>query len=287
MPMISMHRRWAAPLLALSIVAFAAPASADDDACIAANEAAIPLRRQGQLHAALKQLVVCADPACPDEVRTYCAKGVETLGAALPTLVFAAKDSSGNDLFAVKVTMDGEPLLDALSGAPVSVDPGAHVFRFELAGEAPVEKKLLIREGEKDRQENIVIGAPAALAALPTSASRSWSRQKTLAVGVGGVGIVGIGVGVVFGLFAVSTHDREKNDCPSTGCAGHGQATADYNAARSNALGSTIAFAAGAAFLAGGAVLWFTAPKPKEAGSIRFAPVLLGSAPGLIVGGVL
>jgi hypothetical protein len=68
-----------------------------------------------------------------------------------------------------------------------------------------------------------------------------------------------VGLGTVFGLMAMSKWDDAKSGCDPTGCApdhvdqGHSAAT----------LGnvSTVAFIVGALGLAGGAFLWFTAPK--------------------------
>ena len=145
-----------------------APAAfADDAACIAASEQALTLRTQGKLHDALKQLAVCSDQACPDEVKTECTRRIDAVDAAMPTLVLVAKDGAGNDLSAVKVTMDGVSLMESLDGRPLSLDPGEHAFRFETAGQPPVEKKLVLREGDKERHETVVLGPPRSAAFLP------------------------------------------------------------------------------------------------------------------------
>jgi hypothetical protein len=294
------RRRFLPTLLALalaaSITGVADVAAADDAACIAASEQALALRKQGQLRKALEQLAVCADARCPDEVRAECAKRIDAVGSATPTVVFAVKDGAGNDLSAVRVTMDGGVVLEALDGRPLAVDPGEHTFRFETTGQPPVEKKLVIREGEKDRHEGIVLGPPPPVAPPapppPSPTPSTWSTQKTLALVGGGVGLVGIGVGVVFGLYAVSSQNREKSDCPSAGCPGLAQGTEDYNTAKKDALGSTIAFAAGAVFVAGGAVLWLTAPpargaSPSSGLGWRLAPAIMGTGAGVSVGGDL
>jgi hypothetical protein len=294
-------------IVALAIVtgggAFASVAAADDAACIAASEQEITLRKQGKLHAALSQLAACADAACPAEVKAHCAQEIDAIGSVMPTVVFAAKDGGGNDLFSVKVTMDGAPLVEALDGRPVAVDPGEHTFRFEMAGQPPVDRKLVIREGEKNRNESVVLG-PAAVVApppprvppSPAPAPSTWSTPKTLAVVSGGVGVVGVGLGIVFGLYASSAQSREKSDCPSAGCVGLAQSTEDYDTAKKDATGSTIAFVAGGVLLAGGVVLWLTAPKgagassdkgapPVSVGGIRLSPAMIGSGGGLVLGG--
>ena len=93
----------------------------------------------------------------------------------------------------------------------------------------------------------------------------SGSSQKTIAYVVGGVGVVGIVVGSIFGLKAKSKNsDADANCRPDdpTRCNSVGVQASDD--AHSAATISTIAFAAGGAALVAGAVLWFTAPKDKE-----------------------
>lgn len=286
--------------LTLAGVTLSPLAHADDAACIAASEQSLTLRQQGKLRDTMKALVVCADPACPDEVRAECAKRVDTVNAATPTLILSAKDGSGNDLYDVTVTMDGAPLLQKLDGLPLSLDPGEHTFDFQVTGQPPLEKKFVLREGEKDRREGVVIGTAPVTQPLtpppPPVAPSSWNTQKTLALVSGGVGVVGVGLGVVFGLYASSAHSKEQTDCASAGaCTNPPQATEDYNTAKSNALGSTISFIAGGVFLAGGVVLWVTAPKPKEAPTnalhdtpeIGIAPLLTPGGGGLMLRGSL
>jgi hypothetical protein len=282
---------------ALAVVATARPALADDAACIAASEQSLTLRQQGKLHDALKTLAVCADAACPDEVKAECSRRIDGIGTAMPTLVLEAKDGSGNDLFAVTVTMDGAPLAAKLDGRPVSIDPGEHTFRFETAGQPPVEKKLVLREGEKDRRESVVLGPPAPAVAPPPAVPiapppSTWTTRKSLAVASGGVGLVGIGLGIVFGLYASSSQSREKSDCSTSGCPSYPQGNEDYDTAKKDATGSMIAFIAGAAFLAGGAVLWLTAPtetdaRPATARRVRLAPMVVLGGGGFVLGGDL
>jgi hypothetical protein len=265
-----------------------APAWADDAACVAASEQALSLRESGHLHDALKQLAVCADAACPGEVKDECARRIEAIGAAMPTLVLGATDGAGNDRSAVTVTMDGAPLVDTLDGRPIAIDPGPHTFRFEVAGQPPVEKLLVLREGEKDRRESVVVGPvpppapapappvspPPAVSAPPLAVSAPppapkpspWTTQRVLAVSAGAVGVVGLGIGAVFTGFAASAHSKEQRDCANAQC-GPGaylQSVEDYDTAKKNATGATVGFVAGGALVAAGIVLWLTAPPPRS-----------------------
>jgi hypothetical protein len=253
--------------------------------CLASNDKSIALRNDHKLLAARKELLLCAAATCPAEVRKECMRRVDQVNASLPTVVLEAKDGSGNDLAAVKVTMDGDVLAEKLEGSALSIDPGAHTFTFEAAGQPPITKQLVIREGQKDRREVLQFGAsppqptaPAATAAsqatpnpaIETSvdqvSSSSGNTQRTLALVAGGVGVVGVAVGSIFGLQAMSKHSDADQKCPGD-CPD--QAGVDlWNEARTAGNISTIAFAVGGVGLATGAILWFTA-KPSRASSVH------------------
>jgi len=282
----------------VAVGTIATPAAADDAACINAVEQALHLRKSGKLHDALRSLAACSDPACPAEVRAECTQRIDAAGAAMPTLVFAAKDGAGNDLFAVTVAMDGAPLTASLDGRPLSIDPGEHAFRFETAGQPPVDKTLVVREGEKNRVETVTLGpaapppAPMASIASPPAAPApsTWNGRKTLAVVTGGVGVVGVGLGIAWAAFASSAQSQERSNCSASSCTNRGQAVEDYNTAQKNATGATVGIIAGAALVGAGVVLWITAPASAPASSAigwRIAPSIVPSGAGLTLGGAL
>jgi len=147
-------------------------------ACIAASEQAQELRRTSKLQEARGQIAACMDPSCPGPVREDCAKLLTEVEAATPTIVLAVQDASGNDLSAVHVTMDGQAFAERLDGKPLPLDPGKHHFVFQAPGLPSTDKTLVIRQGEKDRRELIVLGTLAptvgpipAPTAAPTSVS--------------------------------------------------------------------------------------------------------------------
>jgi hypothetical protein len=51
--------------------------------------------------------------------------------------------------------MDGEILVRKLDGKSVTVDPGPHTFKFEIAGAQAVVERALVKEGEKARSVNV------------------------------------------------------------------------------------------------------------------------------------
>jgi hypothetical protein len=199
--------------------------------------------------------------------------------ALVPTVVFAAKDASGEDVLGVKVSLDGGDPIE-LTGTAIAVDPGVHTFAFTAPGAKPIEKKLVIREGEKARQEKITFAdlnpSPAvavAQASTPPPPSQqaqasTWSNQKTAALVVGGVGVAGIVVGAALGALSFSSWSSSQNDCSSdTKCPNRSGALTEHGNAITDATVSDIGFIAGGVLVAGGVVLFLTAPSASSNGS--------------------
>ena len=242
--------------------------------CISANEDAQTLRQKGHLEDARKQLLVCVRTSCPTAVRDDCAQRLNDIESAVPTIVFTAKGNGDADLSDVKVTMDGVTIATRLDGGALTLEPGEHAFEFTTAGYPPVQRTLVLREGVKRRQEQIVFGngavavepqAPPPVvpvpAPLPPAPVESGDGRRIVSYVLGGAGIVGLGLGTFFGLKAKSTYDDSGAHCPRgpTSCDADGvQGGKD---ASTQAAGSTVAFLAGGALLATGVVLYLTAPK--------------------------
>jgi hypothetical protein len=277
--------------------------------CLAASESSLTLRRAHKLHDALDQLLICSAASCPRDVHAECIRRVSAVNAAIPTVVFEAKDGDGNDISAVKVSMDGVALTDRLDGAALPLDPGEHTFTFKARGQPAVVKTFVIREGEKDRRERVVFhslvpvrpppaavasagaatgattqpaaGPPAAGTVLQTTppaepARRDRGTQGTLAIAAMGVGVIGLGVGIGYGLESLSKHHQAAQVCPDV-CADQGGVDL-WNSAVSAGNVATVGFIVGAAGLAGGAVLWFTAaPAAHDAGGTQ-----VGLGPGTV-----
>jgi hypothetical protein len=289
--------------------------------CIAAYESALKLGKDHQLRAEKAQLLICAAQGCPEEVQEECVKRVEANKTALPAIVFIVKDGAGNDLSAVKVTMDGELLARRLDGSALTVDPGEHKFVFETAGQATLEKSFVICEAQQSRHETVTIGAaPAApaspppttvgsppgstlnpttaastqpLSPPPAPAGDNGATQRSLGYIIGGAGLVGIGIGAIFGLkmkSKISDRDNvnkcsETSSCTDADVASINQLTRD---ARSAATISTVGFVAGGVALAGGIVLIITGlPKEsKPTSALNWQPWVETNTAGLAMGGI-
>ncbi len=173
------------------------------------------------------------------------------------------------------------------------VDPGLHL----IVASAPGRRTREIAQQVKAAEKNIltlpvledpnaaVVPAPlatttstsnGALGATPERTSNG-SSQRLIGLGVAGVGVIGVGIGVGLGLAASSklSASNEANHCDAADtCDKEGLAL--RSDASGLATGSTIASVIGVVALAGGAVLYFTAPK----GAARTTALSVKSAPG-------
>jgi hypothetical protein len=269
-------------LLALAATTGNASASKPTTAdCLAASHSALDLGTQHKLRAQREQLLVCASASCPAAIRKDCLGQVEEMKGEIPTIIFAAKDPSGADVAAVKVTMDGETLAASLDGVPLQVDPGSHAFTFEMAGQAPVTKTFVIEEGQHDRRETIPFGPavvappPPVVAPASESSSGGLGSGRTLAIVSGGLGVVGLGVGTAFGIVALSQKSSAQAACPSSPC-GTEEGSSKWSQAATSGNVSTVALVVGGVGVAGAVVLWLTAP-----GS-RGGTTQVGLGPGVV-----
>jgi hypothetical protein len=258
-------------VLTVALAAVPSPASEPTMAdCLAASETSIKLQKDHHLREAREQLLVCASLSCPAEMRAECERRVANVNADTPTVVFEVKDGTGNDLSAVTVSVDGKPSPERLEGTALSLDPGPHTFHFEAGGQLPVDVSLVLREGEKGRRERVVIGSPPALpsAVPPVTAApppenqerpRAGSGRRIFGLVLGGTGVVGLGLGGVFGGLAASAWSTAKNECPlHVNCST--QAVSDHDKAYTLATASTVGLIVGGALLAGGVIVFATAP---------------------------
>ena len=184
-----------------------------------------------------------------------------------------------------RISRDGVVVDRAVLGTPIPVDPGFHVVEAVATGK---KKWSVVIDVRPSSQMAVVIpvleAEPAGVARGDSPAKRddiapsrgAGNTQRIVAVGVGGLGVAGVVLGSIFGLDAKSTWAEAKSQCTSYphGCRDDGVALgvdADRAATMSN-----ISFAIGAVGLAGGAVLWLTAPSAASSQSGRGAPILVG-----------
>lgn len=184
----------------------------------------------------------------------------------------------GSEAPELVVTRDGTALGRATWGIETPVDPGKHVLRAAAPGRVAWETTIdIVEAGARERivlpplAEERPAPAPESKAPAPAPAAPSRAEvdtkdasklptQRLVALGVAGVGVIGVGLGAFFGLRASSTIGDANALCDERFCTAEGLSLRDDAKTQANV--STVAFVAGGAALAGAAALWFTAPKP-------------------------
>jgi hypothetical protein len=211
----------------LGSVARDARASDPDTArCISAHEQSQILRRAGRLRAARAELVVCAHPACPEAASVPCHRWLGEVDASTPSVVVGARDRSGQAVVDVRVECDGTLLVQGLDGRSVPVDPGRHLFRFVASGSAPVEREIVILEGEKNRRLDVAFGggaaaqapAKAARESATTSGPRGERTTNPLVYVFGAVGIAGVAAFAVLAGSGLAMESELRDSGCSPNC---------------------------------------------------------------------
>lgn len=260
-----------AALLGAATIAIAIPASAADPTvqeCLGANETSIARRRELKFREAQAQLLVCTASSCPAEVREECNRRMNDVKNATPTVVLGARSAAGADVTDVIVTMDGQPFATRLDGLAKEVDPGEHLFTFEMPGAPKVEQRITLKEGEKGHRESITFAAPTT-STTPSSSPTPSSNDKgggleplkLVAMGAGALGLISLGIGVVFSAQAISLKADarcESGVCPTLA------ASVIQQDAKDKAATATPFAIAGGVLLLGGVTLYMLAPSPKQ-----------------------
>lgn len=261
------------PLVAVLLVVRSASADGTSD-CIASSESGQSLRDSHSLLEARDKFAECSRDLCPRAIRLDCIRQRTEVAAAIPSVVFRAKDSKGDELTEVTVTCDGSVIASRLDGKAVSVDPGAHTFRFEGAGFTPFDRKIVVGEGEKNRL--VVVETVSETASTRTSAnnanddtasttsSQSASPEVVnpapfpmASVIVGGIGVAAAVPMAIFWLAGTNDVRDMKDTCaPSAGGAGCPASRVDSD--RTKLVVGDVFMGVSLAGIITGAVLYFT-----------------------------
>jgi hypothetical protein len=279
---------WRAPLsvLALAATFFALSSAfvesecraASREECLEAHGRGQDQRDSGRLTSARQTFLACAQSSCPPLVQADCARFGEELDRIVPTVSFAARDTTGGDLPDTVAYVDDQstPLrLD--DGKSFDMDPGKHTIRFVHDGHE-TKVSIVLSEGEKGRNVIAtfadVVAAPTALSQAPAVPKAKRPVAPLLVAGLGAAAAITGGVLVVVGLkdvpAACSLGSRECTappGDPSINQAHRGVTLANYGIGVG---------AGGAAVLVGGAIWYFVQParlsSSTEASLPAFAP---------------
>jgi hypothetical protein len=140
--------------------------------CWAVYEAALDQEQAGHLRDATGIFQSCAADSCSNPVRQSCQAKLFRLELDAPSVVPLLQDPAGAPLVDAQVTLDGIVLSARLDGRAFTIDPGLHEFVFSVDGQAIDRQRLVIVQGQRNREIR---------ATLPTAAAKS-EPQPTSAV---------------------------------------------------------------------------------------------------------
>jgi hypothetical protein len=199
----------------------------------------------------------------------------------------------------VAITRNGAPVDPGVLDTPIPVDPGSHVIVAAAEGKRQWSTTVEVGAGGERASVTIPIlpdeaggssdADPDALSigasGEPTHVEDSdpGATQRWLAVGAGAIGVIGLVAGTVFGIEAQSEWEDAQACDADPMCGEGGQLSQDASASADIA---TVAFVIGGVGIAGGLVLWLTAPEAESADGGAGVSVGVGLQ-GLLVRGSL
>lgn len=179
------------------------------------------------------------------------------------------------------VGLRDRPLAISFYGRYVG-DPGAIASRIEIANERLVELRAAEAAATEQRSArpatvtSVVPATPTRVAPIRPSDGGS-SGLTTAALVAGSVGLVGVGLGVGFGLAAKSDLDLSERYCNGNQCTSQRGVDAANSATREANI-ATVSFSVGGGLLALGTLLWFLADdedeRPELAPQLGWSPRL-------------
>jgi hypothetical protein len=240
--------------------------------------------RTASAWATFREAISAAQAARRDDYLSVAQKRAAALEPLLPRLVISEKDTTTPG---IEIQRDGVAVTQAEWGVPIPVDPGEHVVAASAPGKKRWETEVTIAAGTpattvdvaalEDAPAAAAVAGPAAAAPAPMASppppppseephdSSAGASQRTAGVIMGGAGIVGLAVGTAFVLSAKSKYDSSLNDCvQGTPNVCNAAGVSERNSARTSGDIASVAFGVGIAAVAGGVVLWFTAPSGRS-----------------------
>lgn len=189
--------------------------------CSAAYDSAQVEMRAGKLVSAKQKLVFCSSSECPELMHSDCQDWLNEVENSIPTVVLRVESLSAQPVINAIVTVDGGPPAQ-VNGRAMYFDPGQHELKFSAPDFQSKIVVMLFAEGEKLRQERILLDPlrpkttlrleekPNTVSPLDTSSTRTnWTVPIVVGASVTTLGALGA---IYFGGKARS-EDRALDDC--------------------------------------------------------------------------
>ncbi len=221
-------------------------------------------------------------------------------------IALVVKDAAGNDLHDVRVTIDGQLLVDHVEGQSLTIDLGEHHLRFHAAGFNDIETTVVAKAEQGQHKLRVLVFLTPASAvagaardesspdpvapglqlkqasssanAEPRAMVPRWRRPVAGALlGASGASLV---LGTVWSFLAKAEYDHAlATECGGNANSCSAQGIADGRTAHDRALVSTVAFVGAAVFLAGAATVYFAWPGTQE--RVAVAPTVNTASAGV------
>ncbi len=189
----------------------------------------------------------------------------------------------------IEIHIDDTVVTRAAFGQPLPVDPGTRRILATAPGKKPFETTVQVGAEHDDKSVNIpkleddpraieAIGersAPAPSAPPADRAAKTSGEQRLVVPTLIslGVGVVGVGVGTIFGVQALGTKSDLDGVCePSRKCGP--SARTDIDSLKTSSTISTVGFVVGGVGLVGAAVLYIVGRPSKETTTATVRPVV-------------
>lgn len=167
------------------------------------------------------------------------------------------------------IRLDGEELGAQWDDVPRPVNPGEHRIVAHADGFEDHTITLHVQPGDVAEASIRLVptapapapappAAPAPLAPPPPEKNGKMSARDIATWGALGVGVLGLGVGAIFGFVALDTKEHLDEHCPNGACPPSSQFQIDRLSTEATI--STAGFVVGALGVTGAAVLYFTKP---------------------------
>lgn len=257
----------------------AASAKLDPGAGTLLNLAAC-YEKNGQTASAWVTYKDAAAAATNSQRKDWAAKATQKAAGLEGKLSRLRIEVTGTPPAGLTLRRDETPVSSAEVGLGIPVDPGKRRIHASAPGFEPWSTEVEVPASGGVVTVSVPALQPVPVAATPTptptppppakppptapAAQDPGATQRWVGLGVGALGVVGLGVGSFLGLRAKSQYDDAlANECSAARvCTPEGGTQVDD--AEGTATLSTVLFIAGGAALAGGAVLYFTAPDAKS-----------------------
>jgi hypothetical protein len=233
------------------------------ETCLENHAQGQEFRLSGKLLEGRDTFLHCSATQCPAQIQRDCLNYLEQIQIQIPSVAFRVS-ADGVSRADVKVFIDGNLVLEKLSGKAVDLNPGSHELRVVLPPFAPYEQSLVVSEGDKFRVVQVTFTTPAPES--PEDAAKRVPMHRPIPLPsyiLGGVGVAAAINGLVWALSSNALEQELESTC-APDCE---QESVDV--LRQRALVADISWGVTAASLTAAGIFYLLRPEVPVEGSVQ------------------